>query len=53
MDGKKFDIIMFNMSPWRDWQNGIVNRNFFILENLEKQNQVNKILSIDFKYSLN
>jgi len=48
MDGKKFDIIMFNMSPWRDWQKGIVNRNFFILENLRKQNSVNKIIAVDF-----
>jgi len=36
------------MSANSDWQNGIVNRNYFILENLEKDDSINKIISVDF-----
>jgi len=36
------------MSPYKDWQNQIVNRNFFILQNLQKNPLVDKILAVDF-----
>ena len=36
------------MSPYSDWQNGIVNRNFYIFKNLEKNPNINKIISVDF-----
>jgi len=39
---------MLNMSAYSDWQKGIVNRNYFILENFEKNDSINKIIAIDF-----
>ncbi|HEX9664468.1 MAG TPA: hypothetical protein VGA49_01450, partial [Patescibacteria group bacterium] len=42
-----YNIIMFNMSPASDWQNGIVNRNFFVLGELAQRPEINKIMSVD------
>lgn len=39
---------MFNMSTASEWKNGVVNRNFFILQELLKDGRINKILSVDF-----
>ncbi len=44
----KYNILMFNMSEFREWKSGIVNRNSHILHNLLKQDQIDKILSVDF-----
>lgn len=49
MPQNKFDIIMFCMSSWQEWQKkGIVNRNYHILNNLVRQLLVGKILVCDF-----
>jgi len=45
---QQLNIIMFNMSKYSDWQKGVVNRNFHVLHNLAKSNQVNKIIAVDF-----
>jgi len=44
----KLNIIMFNMSKYRNWQKGVVNRNFHILHNLVKRDEINKVIAIDF-----
>jgi teichuronic acid biosynthesis glycosyltransferase TuaH len=44
----KLNIIMFNMSKYSDWQKGIANRNYHVLHNLVKSEQVNKIIACDF-----
>lgn len=44
----KLNIIMFNMSRYSDWQKGIANRNYHVLHNLVKSEQVNKIIAVDF-----
>jgi len=45
---RPINILMFNMSAFSDWEEGIVNRNFFIFQHLEQNPLVNKILSVDF-----
>ncbi len=42
------DIVMFNMSSYTDWQNGIENRNFHILHNLLLSGRVRKIMAVDY-----
>jgi glycosyltransferase involved in cell wall biosynthesis len=39
---------MFNMSKYSDWQKGVVNRNFHVLHNLTKRDEINKIIAVDF-----
>jgi hypothetical protein len=36
------------MSKYSDWQKGVVNRNFHILHNLVKRDEINKIIAVDF-----
>lgn len=48
MNAPKLNIIMFNMSRYSDWQKGIANRNYHVLHNLVKNDQVNKIIAVDF-----
>jgi len=45
---KKLNIVMLNMSPYSDWQSGIVNRNYFVFKELEKNSNISQILAIDF-----
>jgi len=47
-DNKKLNIIMFNMSAFYDWEHGIVNRNYYVLNELAKSDKVNKIIAVDF-----
>ena len=42
------DLIVFNMSNYSDWEAGIVNRNYFILRELLKQKDINKVMLVDF-----
>jgi len=44
----KLNIIMFNMSKYRNWQKGVVNRNFHVLHNLVKRDEINKVIAVDF-----
>jgi len=39
---------MFNMSKYSDWQKGIANRNYHILHNLVKHDEINKVIAVDF-----
>jgi glycosyltransferase involved in cell wall biosynthesis len=36
------------MSKYSDWQKGIANRNYHVLHNLVKREEVNKIIAVDF-----
>ncbi|MFH1187350.1 MAG: glycosyltransferase [bacterium] len=42
------NIIMFGMSSYTDWQKGIANRNYHILQTLAKDERVGKIVAVDF-----
>lgn len=44
----KLNIIMFNMSRYSDWQKGIANRNYHVVHNLVKRDEVNKVICVDF-----
>lgn len=44
----KFTLLMYSMSTWRDWQKGVVNRNWHILNTLLKDERIGKIYSVDF-----
>ncbi|MFA5188355.1 MAG: glycosyltransferase [Patescibacteria group bacterium] len=36
------------MSKYSDWQKGVVNRNFHVLHNLVKRDEINKVITVDF-----
>ncbi len=48
MSPKTIDIVMFNMSAYTDWQNGIANRNMYVLRSLLGDDRVRKILAVDY-----
>ena len=45
---KKYDVIMFNMSSFTEWDRGVSNRNFHIVDHLKNNHQINRILAIDY-----
>ncbi|MBI5077269.1 glycosyltransferase [Candidatus Falkowbacteria bacterium] len=45
---QKIDVIMFNMSTFFDWDRGVVNRNYFILNELAKSDKINRLIGADF-----
>jgi teichuronic acid biosynthesis glycosyltransferase TuaH len=45
---KKINIVMFNMSSYTEWQSGIENRNYHILQNLLTDERVNQIIAVDY-----
>ncbi|MBU1037177.1 glycosyltransferase [Patescibacteria group bacterium] len=45
---KKINIVMFNMSSFTEWERGLENRNYHILQNLLKDERVNKIIAVDY-----
>jgi len=45
---KQFDIIMVNMSSYPEWQRGVSNRNYHVLHELVKSDQINRILAVDY-----
>ncbi|PWB38270.1 MAG: hypothetical protein C3F02_04675 [Parcubacteria group bacterium] len=45
---KPFDIIMFNMSNYSEWEGGVSNRNYHVLKQLLGRPEVGKILAIDY-----
>lgn len=47
-ENKKINIVMFNMSLYSDWLNGISNRNYHILNTLLNDERVNKIIAVDY-----
>ncbi|MFH0815032.1 MAG: glycosyltransferase [Candidatus Falkowbacteria bacterium] len=44
----KIDIIMFNMATFYDWDRGVVNRNYNVMNELAKNPRVNRIIGVDF-----
>ena len=45
---KKFDVVIFNMSSFAEWEEGVSNRNFHVLQQLMQSENVGKILAIDY-----
>jgi len=45
---KQYNLIMFNMSRYRDWEStGVVNRNYHILHAFEKDPRIKSIIAVD------
>lgn len=42
------NLLLFNMSNYVDWENGVVNRNYFIARELQKRPEIDKIFMVDF-----
>ena len=45
---KKFDLILFNMSNYSEWDEGVSNRNYHVLKQLLQREEIGKILAIDY-----
>lgn len=45
---KQFDVIIFNMSNYSEWEGGVSNRNYHVLKQLQARPEINKILAIDY-----
>lgn len=45
---KTFDIIMFNMSNYSEWEGGVSNRNWHVLKQLLVRPEVGQILAVDY-----
>lgn len=45
---KKFDVIMFNMSNYSEWDEGVSNRNYHVLKQLLQKPEIGKILAVDY-----
>ena len=43
-----YEIIMFNMSSYSEWQKGIVNRNYHILNYFLQNEDVKMVIAVDF-----
>lgn len=45
---KQFDVIMFNMSNYSEWDEGVSNRNYHVLRELMNRPEIGKILAVDY-----
>ena len=45
---KQYTIIMFTMSRQSEWRNGIRNRNYFILQELIKREDIAQVLAVEY-----
>ncbi|MEK7139304.1 MAG: glycosyltransferase [Patescibacteria group bacterium] len=45
---RPIDVIVFSMSHYTDWQRGRVNRNYHIVEQLQGDERVGKVVTVDF-----
>src|SRR3990167_7406344 len=45
---QKITILMFTMSTWREWESGIRNRNYFVLQELLKRPEVERIVAVEY-----
>lgn len=45
---QKFDVVMFSMSSYTEWDKGISNRNFQIFKQLKNNPKIGKILIVDY-----
>jgi len=43
-----YEIIMFNMSSYSEWQHGVVNRNYHILNYFLQDKDVKRVIAVDF-----
>ncbi len=43
-----YEVIMFNMSSYTEWQHGVVNRNYHVFNYLLKNKDVDRVIAIDF-----
>jgi len=43
-----YEVIMFNMSSYSEWQHGVVNRNYHIFNYLLKNKDVKRVIAVDF-----
>lgn len=48
MEPLKYTIIMFNMSVYKDWEAGIRNRNYFVMRELLKRDDVAHVIAVDY-----
>ncbi|MBU1131154.1 glycosyltransferase [Patescibacteria group bacterium] len=48
MSEQKLQIVMFSMSSYSEWQAGVQNRNYHILQNLIKDERVGKVITVDY-----
>lgn len=42
------DLLVFNMSNFLDWEEGVVNRNFFIVQELIHRPEIERVILVDF-----
>jgi len=42
------EIIMFNMSSYSEWQEGVVNRNFHIFNYFIENQDIKRVIAVDF-----
>ncbi len=45
---KQFDVILFNMSNYSEWDEGVSNRNYHVLKQLLNRPEIGKILAVDY-----
>ncbi|HNV96700.1 MAG TPA: glycosyltransferase [bacterium] len=45
---QKFDVVMFSMSSYSEWESGTSNRNFQIFKQLKNNPKIDKILTVDY-----
>lgn len=44
----QFDVIMFGMSNYSEWERGVSNRNYHVLKELLNKSEIGKILYVDY-----
>ncbi len=42
------DVLNFNMTSWFEWENDMIDRDYHIIFEMEKDYRINKIISVDF-----
>ncbi len=47
-NNQKFDVVMFSMSSYSEWDRGVSNRNFQIFKQLKHSPKIGKILTVDY-----
>ncbi len=45
---RKYEILMFNMSNWSEWEKGVTNRNYQIFARLSQDKRVGRIIAVDY-----
>jgi hypothetical protein len=42
------DVLNFNMTSWFEWESDMIDRDYHIIFEMEKDYRINKIISVDF-----